>query len=46
MRMECEFDEGEIVGGEFVVSGRHRAEMFELVEEPFDRDCGSDSRWG
>ena len=31
-----EFDDGEIIGVVFFVAGRHRAEMFEFVEEAFD----------
>ena len=31
-----ELDEGEVVGGVLLVSGRNRPVVFELVEEPFD----------
>jgi hypothetical protein len=32
-----EFDEGEIVGGELVVSGRDAPALLDLVEEPLDQ---------
>jgi hypothetical protein len=35
--MRCEFDEGQIVGHEFFVSGRHPPTLLDLVEEPFDQ---------
>jgi hypothetical protein len=37
-------DEGQVVGRQSVVSGRDTPILLDLVEEPFDANCGRDKR--
>jgi hypothetical protein len=46
IRIDASFDEGHIVGREFVISGRDTPTLFDLVAEPFDQSCGHDTDAG